>query len=129
MRSNWSRPIPASTTASATTPRRTLMARREDNLQARLDRDLAELKLPEIAKDYREVLDDAARKGSSMLEVLAILIGLEQTARQQRALERRLRESRLPKLKTLAEHDFTFPKRVPKAAIVRLFDCDFIPRH
>jgi DNA replication protein DnaC len=105
------------------------MARREDPLQTRLDRDLAELKLPEIAKAYREVLDDAARKGSSMLEVLATLIGLEQAARQQRALERRLREARLPKLKTLAEYDFAFPKRIPKAAILRLFDCDFIPRH
>jgi DNA replication protein DnaC len=29
----------------------------------------------------------------------------------------------------LEEYDFTFPKRIPKAAIVRLFDCDFIPRH
>src|SRR5207244_10362039 len=63
------------------------------------------------------------------LEVLAILIGLEQAAREQRALERRLREARLPKQKTLAEYDFTFPKRIPKAAIVRLFDCDFIERH
>ena len=67
------------------------MARPEDNLQARLDRDLAELKLPEIAKNYRAVLDEAARKGTSMLEVLATLIGLEETARQQRALQRRLR--------------------------------------
>ena len=49
------------------------MARRDDSLQARLERDLAELKLPEIAKSYREVLDEAARKGSSMLEVLATL--------------------------------------------------------
>ena len=57
------------------------MTRRDDSLQARLDRDLAELKLLEIAKSYREVLDEAARKGSSMLEVLATLIGLEQTAR------------------------------------------------
>jgi len=73
------------------------MARRDDNLQARLDRDLAELKLPEIAKSYREVLDEAARKGSSFLEVLAILIGLERVAREKRALERRLREARLPK--------------------------------
>jgi DNA replication protein DnaC len=105
------------------------MARRDDNLQARLDRDLAELKLAEIARSYREVLDDAARKGSSMLEVLAILIGLEQTARQQRALERRLRQARLPKAKTLAEYDFHFPKRVSKAAILRLFDCDFIAQH
>ena len=105
------------------------MARRDDNIQARLDRDLAELKLPEIAKSYREVLDEAARKGSSMLEVLATLIGMEQTTRQQRALERRLQQARLPKLKTLAEYDFNFPKRMPKAAILRLFDCDFIQRH
>ena len=102
------------------------MARRDDNLQARLDRDLAELKLPVIAKNYREVLDEAARKGSSILEVLAILFGMEQAAREQRALERRMREARLPKPKTLTEYDFKFPKRIPKAAILRLFDCDFI---
>jgi DNA replication protein DnaC len=105
------------------------MGRPDENRQARLDRDLAELKLLEIAKSYREVLDEAARKGSSMLEVLATLIGIEQATRQQRALERRLREARLPKQKTLAEYQFDFPKRVPKAAILRLFDCDFIPRH
>jgi DNA replication protein DnaC len=105
------------------------MARRDDNIQARLERDLAELKLLEIAKSYREVLDEAARKGTSFLEVLAILIGAEQAAREQRALERRLREARLPKQKTLAEYDFKFPKRIPKAAILRLFDCDFIEQH
>ena len=105
------------------------MARRDDNIQSRLDRDLVELKLLEIAKSYREVLDEAARKGSSMLEVLATLIGMEQTTHQQRALERRLQQARLPKLKTLAEYDFSFPKRMPKAAILRLFDCDFIQRH
>jgi DNA replication protein DnaC len=105
------------------------MTRRDENLQAQLDRDLAELKLLEIAQSYREVLDEAARNGSSLLEALATLIGMEQTARQQRALERRLRQARLPKPKTLAEYDFDFPKRIPKAAILRLFDCDFIPRH
>jgi DNA replication protein DnaC len=95
------------------------MARRDDNLQARLDRDLAELKLSEIAKVYREVLDEAARKGSSMLEVLATLIGMKQAARKQRTLERRLREARLPKQKTVVEYDFKFPKRIPKATIMR----------
>ena len=105
------------------------MPRPDNSPHARLERDLAELRLLEIAKRYREVLDDAARKGSSMLEVLATLIGLEQTVRAQRALERRLREARLPQRKTLAEYNFAFPKRVPKAAIVRLFDCDFITRH
>jgi DNA replication protein DnaC len=105
------------------------MSRRDDSVPSRLDRDLAELKLLEIARAYREVLDEAARKGSSMLEVLGVLIGLEAANRQQRALQRRLAAARLPKRKTLEEYDFTFPKRVAKAAIVRLFDCDFIERH
>src|SRR6266852_603243 len=105
------------------------MARPDNPLPAQLERDLVELKLLEIAQGYRAVLDEAARKGSSMLEVLATLIGREQTVRQQRALERRLRQARLPKRKTLAEYDFDFPKRIPKTAIVRLFDCAFIPRH
>jgi DNA replication protein DnaC len=102
---------------------------RPDHPQTQLDRDLADLKLLEIAQGYREVLDEAARNGSSMLEVLTTLIGMEQTVRQQRALERRIRQARLPKRKTLAEYDFDFPKRIPKTAMVRLFDCDFIPRH
>ena len=102
---------------------------RPDPEPTQLDRDLADLKLLEMAKHYREVLDEAARKGSSMLEVLRTLIGMEQTARQQRALERRLRQARLPKQKTLADYDFTFPKRLPKTAIVRLFDCEFISQH
>jgi DNA replication protein DnaC len=105
------------------------MARPDHPPCTQLDRDLVELKLLEIAQGYREVLDEAARKGSSMLEVLATLIGMEQTIRQQRALERRIRQARLPKRKTLAEYDFDFPKRIPKTAMVRLFDCDFIPRH
>jgi DNA replication protein DnaC len=102
---------------------------RPDPEPTQLDRDLADLKLPEIAKHYRQVLDEAARKGSSMLEVLRTLVGMEQTARQQRALERRLRQARLPKQKTLADYDFSFPKRIPKTAIVRLFDCAFIAPH
>jgi DNA replication protein DnaC len=105
------------------------MARPDNPLPAQLERDLADLKLLEIAKCYREVLDEAARKGSSMREVLATLIGMEQTIRQQRALERRLRQARLPKQKTLADYDFDFPKRIAKAAVMRLFDCDFIGRH
>ena len=105
------------------------MARPDNSPHARLERDLAELKLLEIARRYREVLDDAARAGSSMLEMLATLVGLEQTVRAQRALQRRLRDARLPQRKTLTEYNFTVPKRVPKAAIVRLFDCDFIAEH
>lgn len=95
-------------------------------LQKLLQQDLAELKLTQIAEIYREVLDDAARKNSSVLEVLASLVAAEVTARRQRALQRRIQQARLPKLKTLAEYDFTFPKRIPKQKVLRLFDCEFV---
>jgi len=65
--------------------------------------DLAELKLHRIAEGYQEVLDEAARKGSSMLDVLTILIGEEITVRRQRALQRRIQRARLPKPNSTAQ--------------------------
>lgn len=97
--------------------------------QKKLLADLAELKLHRIAELYQEVLDEAARKQSSMLDVLAALIGEEVAVRRQRAIERRIARARLPRRKTLQDYDFTFPKRIPKQAVLRLFDCDFVARH
>lgn len=96
---------------------------------AKLLADLVELKLHRIAEVYQEVLNEAARKQSSMLDILTALIGEEVTARRQRALERRILRARLPSRKTLAEYDFNFPKRIPKQAVLRLFDCDFVAQH
>ena len=95
----------------------------------KLRADLAELKLHRIAEVYQEVLDEAARKQSSMLDVLAVLIGEEVAVRRQHALQRRILRARLPKRKTLSEYDFNFPKRIPKQAVLRLFDCDFVAQH
>lgn len=100
-----------------------------DHRHEKLMQDLATLKLSRIAEIYREVLDQAARKNSSTLEVLSTLIAEEAIARSERALQRRIRQARLPKRKTLEEYDFTFPKRIPKQKVLRLFDCQFIEQH
>ncbi len=102
---------------------------KRDEAHEKLMRDLATLRLSRIAEIYREVLDQAARKNSSTLEVLSTLIAEEAIARSERALGRRIRQARLPKCKTLEEYDFTFPKRMPKQKILRLFDCQFIEQH
>jgi DNA replication protein DnaC len=54
------------------------------------------------------------------------LVGAEAVARRQRALERRIRRARLPLRKTLEDYDFTFPKRISKQKVLRLFDCEFV---
>lgn len=90
---------------------------------------LAELKLTRIAETYREVLDEAARKNSPTLDILAILIADEVAARRERALQRRIQHAKLPPRKTLAGYDFNFPKRIAKQKLLRLFDCEFVSRH
>ena len=91
------------------------MARRDDSLQARLERDLAELKLLEIAKSYREVLDEAAR--ARQLDAggpLHLDLALEH-----RPAAASPRASPAPgpasKQKTLAEYKFDFPEARPQS--------------
>ncbi len=69
------------------------------------------------------------RKQSSMLDVLVTLVGEELAFRRQGALQRRIHRARLPPRKTLQEYNFNFPKRIPKQAVLRLFDCDFVAQH
>jgi DNA replication protein DnaC len=102
------------------------MSERPKQLHELLVQNLNELKLTQIAEMYREVLDEAARQNNSPLEVLSALIAAEITARRQRALERRIRQAKLPKPKTLAEYKLEFPKRIPKQKVLRLFDCQFV---
>jgi DNA replication protein DnaC len=104
------------------------MTKREDEHQ-KLLQELAALKLTRIAEIYREVLDEAARKNSSPLEVLRTLIAEEAIARRERALTRRIRLARLPQRKDLESYDFNFPRRIPKQKILRLFDCQFVEQH
>ncbi len=47
-------------------------------------------------------------------------------ARRNQATARRVRAARLPPIKTLSEYDFTFPKRISKPKILRLFDLQFV---
>lgn len=105
------------------------MSKNEGDLHESLKKDLEALKLHRILKVYGEVIDEAVRKGNSFLQTFASLIGEEAAAKDERALQRRIQKARLPKVKTLEQYDFEFPKRIPKQKILRLFDCDFVQRH
>jgi DNA replication protein DnaC len=104
------------------------MVKRESDHEPLL-KHLAELKLTRTAEIYREVLDEAARKNSSTLEVLFTLFAEEALARRERALTRRIRQAHLPQRKDLETYDFNFPTRIPKQKILRLFDCQFVEEH
>ena len=92
----------------------------------RLHQELIELKLGHVAENYRQVLDEAARNNTPMLDILLQLIGSQVAARRDGAMARRVRNARLPALKRLEDYDFTFPKKISKPKVLRLFDCQFI---
>jgi DNA replication protein DnaC len=92
----------------------------------RLHQELIELKLGHVAENYRQVLDEAARNNTPMLDILLQLIGGQVAARRDGALARRVRNARLPALKRLEDYDFTFPKKISKPKLLRLFDCQFV---
>ena len=92
----------------------------------RLRQELLELKLNHIAENYKEVLDEAARNNTPMLDVLIQLFGGQAAAKRDNALARRVRIARLPTIKRLEDYDFTFPKKIAKQKLLRLFDCQFI---
>ena len=102
------------------------MTEQDPHFHTTLREHLAELRLAQIAEIYPEVLNEAARKNCSPLDVLATLVAAEVTARRERALQRRIAAARLPKRKTLEEYDFSFAKRLPKQKLLRLFDCEFV---
>ena len=64
------------------------------------------LKTPAIAAQYQRLAEAAAREGHSHVRYLDALLGAEIEERERKAVLRRVKEARLPRLKTLQEFDF-----------------------
>jgi len=71
-------------------------------------------------------LADAARTNRSHQEFLERLLAGECEQRHARAVERRLKEARLPARKTLVGFDWTWPKKINRDQVRHLFSLDFI---
>jgi DNA replication protein DnaC len=79
-----------------------------------------------------KALDDelarACREKCSATQVLERLLALEANRTIERRIERRIKESKLPERKLLADFDFEFQKGVDKAQIVDLAGLGFVER-
>ena len=64
------------------------------------------LKTPAIAAQYQRLAAVAAREGHSHIRYLDALLGAEIEERERKAVLRRVKEARLPRLKTLQGFDF-----------------------
>lgn len=86
------------------------------------------LKLPTVASQFEPLSLEAARQNTTHTGYLEALLAAELAERERRAIERRLREARFPRLKTLEEFDFTQSPAVPAQLIGELAQGGYIER-
>jgi len=89
---------------------------------------LKALRLPTIGAECEKVARRAASDGSDHLTYLLQICELELLERERKAAERRLKDARLPSIKSLESFDFTARPSVNKVLISELARCEFIDR-
>lgn len=89
---------------------------------------LKTLKLAGMEKALEKELSEAAKKGSAPMDLLERLLSIEANALIERRIERRVKESKLPERKLLADFDFAFQTGLDKAQVMEIAKLDFVER-
>jgi DNA replication protein DnaC len=93
-----------------------------------LPEQLTRLQLPFIRSHYHELAQQAAEHGWGHIEYLDRLIRSEIARREDKSLERRIRQARFPLVKTLDQFQWAWPKNINRLQVRTLFRLDFIPK-
>ena len=93
---------------------------------AQFEGQLQRLQLHYIRGHYQTLAAKAAAQQLPHLDYLAELIEGEAAIREQRSIERRIRNARFPVLKTLDDFQWSWPKKINRPQIQNLFRLAFI---
>lgn len=89
---------------------------------------LKTLRLPTVLREYAKTAADAAKAHLGHEAYLLRLCAAEVASREAKAFARRVREARLPSLKTLAEFEFSALPKLDPLQVHRLAACEFVSR-
>jgi DNA replication protein DnaC len=97
--------------------------------QTRLETQLQRLQLRHFKSHYQTAADKAAEQQRSHVDYLAQLVEGETALRENRSIERRIRNARFPVLKTLEDFQWSWPRKINRPQIQNLFRLAFIAAH
>src|ERR1043165_5676967 len=86
------------------------------------------LKLPTVGGQFEALATAAAREHHSHVSFLQALLAAELDERERRAIERRLREAKFPRVKALEEFDFAKSPNVSAVRIKEMANGGYIER-
>jgi len=99
-----------------------------DQTKMRVMKHLNTLKLYKIRKILDDELANATKNKLPSLELIERLLSFEANSMVERRIERRIKESKLPDRKLLADFDFEFQKSIDKEQIMGLATLTFIDK-
>jgi DNA replication protein DnaC len=97
-----------------------------DPIPATLSDQLRQLGLIHTAADLNDFLARATQKRWSPVVQLERLVQTELEARLHQRVERRLKDARLGRFKTLADFEWTWPTQIHRPTVERVFTLDFL---
>jgi DNA replication protein DnaC len=104
------------------------MNQAESLTEAAIDQHCRLLRLPTIAAQCQRLAKDAVQQQQPYLTYLAELLSAEVDERERHTIERRIKEARLPRIKTLEDFDFSAAPLVSAPQIRELAEGGYINR-
>jgi DNA replication protein DnaC len=104
------------------------MNRAESLTEAAIDQHCRLLRLPTIAAQCQRLAKDAVQQQQPYLTYLAELLSAEVDERERHTIERRIKDARLPRIKTLEDFDFSAASLVSAPQIRELAEGGYINR-
>ena len=104
------------------------MNRAESLTEAAIDHHCRLLRLPTIAAQCQRLAKDAVQQQQPYLTYLAELLSAEVDERERHTIERRIKDARLPRIKTLEDFDFSAASLVSAPQIRELAEGGYINR-
>jgi DNA replication protein DnaC len=104
------------------------MNQAESLTEAAIDQHCRLLRLPTIAAQCQRLAKDAVQQRQPYLTYLAELLSAEVDERERHTIERRIKEARLPRIKTLEDFDFSAAPLVSAPQIRELAEGGYINR-
>ena len=84
------------------------------------------LKLAYVEQNYESIAGEAAEKGFTHVEYLRRLLAGEAALRYERSVQRKIKQARLPVLKTLDQFNWSWPDKINRQQVLELFRLRFI---
>ena len=86
------------------------------------------VRTPAIGANFASLAEQAVKENHSHVRYLEALLAMECEERDRHAIENRIRDAQLPRMKTLEEFDFAQSPQIPAARIRELAEGGYIER-